>query len=129
LRTAAKEKFAILMRDALNHYTSDNDGRLPEDVSQLKPYLAPPGDVILDGYEIAKPGWVHPPQPNSPESKNAETWALVMKGAFTPDGKGLSDGNYLSDPEYDMNLVLFKGGHYMSGQVSRTESPLRQGPN
>ena len=64
----------------------------------------------MDGYDIAKPGWVHPPQPNSPNSKNAESWALVAKGTFTGDGIAVRDGSYEADPEYDMTIIIYHGG-------------------
>jgi hypothetical protein len=66
----------------------------------------------LDGYDIAEPGWVHPPQPNSPKSENAESWALIAKGSFTADGKAVRDGSYEADPEYDMTIVIYQGGWY-----------------
>jgi hypothetical protein len=78
-------------------------------------FLKPPSDSILNGYEIAEPGWVHPPQPTSPNSKNAETWALVMKGSFTRNGTAIRDGSYLADPEKDMTVVVYNGGYYGYG--------------
>ncbi|HEY5043207.1 MAG TPA: sigma-70 family RNA polymerase sigma factor [Verrucomicrobiae bacterium] len=115
LRKTAKEKFANIVNQALDNFAKSNNGQLPSDLSGLKQYLQPPADSILDGYEITKPGWVHPPQPNSPDSKNAETWALVMKGSFTPDGIAIRDASYLSDPDYDMTIVIYNGGSYGYG--------------
>ena len=115
LRYTAKGKFADVINQALSEFAKSNNGQLPSDLSELKPYLQPPSNSILDGYEIAKPGWVHPPQPNSPNSKNAETWALVMKGSFTPDGIAIRNGSYLADPNYDMTVVIYNAGYYGYG--------------
>ncbi len=112
LRMTAKKKFSDAINQALNKFTESSGGQLPSNPSELKQYLQPPLDSILDGYDIAKPGWVHPPQPNSPKSENAESWALIAKGSFTADGKAVRDGSYEADPEYDMTIVIYQGGWY-----------------
>jgi hypothetical protein len=115
LRFTAKFKFANAVNEALEQFAKSNNENLPSDLSQLAPYLKPPLDSFLEGYEIAKPGSVKPPQPNSPNSERAETWALVEKGAFTPAGIPIRDGSILADPEYDMYQVIYRGGSYGYG--------------
>ena len=65
--------------------------------------------ACLPNYEIAPPGSVKPPQPSSPNSERAETWALVEKGSLKADKSGLAD------PEYDMHIVIYDGGYYGYG--------------
>jgi hypothetical protein len=105
LRRTAKNKFASAVVEAMEQFTRSNNGQLPSDLSQLKPCLKPPLDYCLEGYEIAKPGWVSPPTPSGP-------WALVEKGAFTPAGIPIRDGSSLADPEYDSYIVIYQGGAY-----------------
>jgi hypothetical protein len=119
LRWTAKSRFASSVKDALEQFAKANNEQLPAAPSQLMPFLEPPADSILEGYEIAKPGSVHPPQPNSPESVKAQTWALVEKGSFTSDGTPVSDGSHLSDPDYDMSIVIYRGGYYGYGGGKR----------
>lgn len=113
LRTHAKFKFADAVNEAIEQFAKSNNAQLPADVSQLAPHLKPPLDSWLVNYEIAKAGWINPPQPSSPNSDRARTWALIEKGAFGPDG--IQNPSALSDPEYDMYLVIYQGGHYGSG--------------
>jgi len=115
LRATAKNRFATEVKEALEQFVQSNSNQYPSDPTQLIPYLKPPADSLLENYEIAKPGSVHPPQPNSPGSERAETWALVEKGNFTPDGIPIRDGSNLADPEYDMYVVIYRGGSYMYG--------------
>ena len=121
LRWTAKGRFATAVKEALERFAKSNNEQLPSDPSQLMPFLKPPAGSMLEGYEIAKPGSVHPPQPNSPESVNAETWALVEKGNFTSDGIPIRDGSNLSDPDYDMYIVIYRGGHYGYGTGKRSK--------
>lgn len=110
LRITAKIKFATAVKDALEQFIKSNNDQYPSDPSQLVPYLQPPADSVLANYEIAKPGSVEPPHA---DSEKAETWALVEKGNFTPEGKPIQDGSNLSDPDYDMYVVIYRGGAYM----------------
>ena len=121
LRWTAKGGFATSVKEAIEQFAKLNNEQLPSDPSQLIPFLKPPLDSILENYEIAKPGSVHPPQPNSPNSERAETWALVEKGNFTPDGIPIRDGTNLSDPDYDMYVVIYRGGYYGYGTGKRTK--------
>src|SRR5438477_1722126 len=115
LRFTAKGKFASAVNEALEEIAKSNKEQLPSELTQLMPYLKPPMDSFLEGYEIAKPGWVHPPKPSSPNSERAETWAIVEKGNFTPDGIPIRDGSNLADPDHDMYIVIYRGGFYGYG--------------
>jgi uncharacterized protein YlxW (UPF0749 family) len=115
LRWTAKSRFATAVEQALDQFSKSNNGQLPAELAELSPILTPTVASILEGYEIAKPGSVHPPQPNSPESENANSWALVEKGNFTAEGIPIRDGSNLSDPDYDMYMVIYRGGHYGYG--------------
>jgi RNA polymerase sigma factor (sigma-70 family) len=115
LRWTAKAKLASAVKEALEQFAKQTGEQQPKSLEQLRPFLTPPADGLLEGYEIAKPGWVHPPQPNAPESVNAETWAMVEKGSFTSDGVPIRDGSNLADPEYDMYVVIYRGGYYGYG--------------
>ena len=75
LRWTAKSKFAGAVIEALERFANSNNEHLPSNLSQLTPYLTPPADSRLQSYQIAKPGSVHPPRPNSPSSGRAGTWA------------------------------------------------------
>ncbi len=131
LRQTAIGKFAHAVQDALEQFAKANNDLLPSDLSQLASFLQPPMDSFLQGYEIAKPGSVHPPQPNTPESVRAETWAMVVRGSFTDDGKPIRDGTGLADPEYDSYRVIYRGGTYWYGPSkpppsgSRRRSPVQ----
>jgi len=117
LRWTAKAKFASVVKESLDQFAISNNEQLPSALSQLVPYLKPPVDSCLHGYEIAKPGWVKPPKPSSPNSERAETWAIVEKGNFTSDGIAIRDGSNLADPDYDMYMVVYQGGYYGYGHA------------
>jgi RNA polymerase sigma factor (sigma-70 family) len=116
VRFAAKHKFATAVNEALEQFVKANNDQLPSNPSQLMPYLKPPLNSFLDAYEIARPGWVQVPQPNSPNAERAATWALVAKGSFTSNGIAIRDGNILADPDYDMYMVIYRGGSYGYGK-------------
>ena len=104
IRTAAIEEFAGLVKTATKQYAETNNGQLPSSPSQLIPFLNLSSDLattILNGYEIAKPGTVHPPNPGPSESE-VTSWAMLQK-----DGP--------ADPEYDHTFVLYTGGWYFYG--------------
>jgi hypothetical protein len=119
LRNKAKWKFADAIIPSIDQFAQSNNGQPPADISQLKPLLEPPIDSCLDAWEIAKPGWVTPPMPNSPDAERAKTWALVEKGSFSPDGIAAPDQNSLADPEYDAHQVIYQGGTYGYGPATR----------
>jgi hypothetical protein len=59
LRTAAKNEFAPVLQNALHSYAQAQNGQLPTDWSQLRPYFTSPvDDSILQRYEFAQPGMV-----------------------------------------------------------------------
>lgn len=65
LRDIAKQFFAPEMGKALGKYTQANNGQLPTDVAQLKPYFdSPVDDATLQRYQILKTGTVSNLQPN-----------------------------------------------------------------
>jgi myosin heavy subunit len=121
LRWTAKTKFAGAVNEALEQFAKSNNEQLPFGLSQMIPYLKPPADSSLENYEIAKPGWVHPPHPSSPNSERAGTWALVEKGSFTPNGALVPDGSALADRDYDMHIVIYQGGFYGYGAEKRSK--------
>ncbi|MDQ6630940.1 MAG: hypothetical protein M3Y82_04180, partial [Verrucomicrobiota bacterium] len=116
LRNRAKYKFGEVVNEALEQFYKSNNRQLPTDLAQLLPYLKPPINSFLEGYEIAKPGWVKPPQPSSPNSERAESWAIVPKGSFTPNGVAIRDGTDLPDPEFDSHVVIYRGGTFSYGK-------------
>ena len=109
LRFTAKTKFAKGIEAALKQFSEANKGRLPRDLSEFQTWLQPSMLACLPNYEIAPPGAVKPPQPSSPNSQRAETWALVEKGSLKRDDSGLAD------PEYDTHIVIYDGGYYGYG--------------
>jgi hypothetical protein len=57
LRILAKYKFGQLLSPALLKYTEANNGNLPTDVSQLKPFLTVPvDDAVFQRYEMIATG-------------------------------------------------------------------------
>ncbi len=59
LRNAAKSEFAATVQDALGSYAQANNGQLPSDFSQLKPYFASSvDDSVLQNYNFSQPGTV-----------------------------------------------------------------------
>ncbi len=122
LRYVAKSRLAQAVNDALEQFAKSNNDQLPTELSQLTPYLKPPADSCLEGYQITKPGWVDPPQPSSPNSERAKIWALVEKGSFTSDGIPIRDGSNLADADYDQYVVIYRGhGGYYGYGVTKTK--------
>src|SRR5262249_40997288 len=57
LRNRAKEKLGKLAREAFKKYAEANDGMLPGDFAQLKPYFDTPAeDGIFQRYELRQSG-------------------------------------------------------------------------
>ncbi|MDB6026555.1 MAG: hypothetical protein JWM68_2778 [Verrucomicrobiales bacterium] len=122
LRYHAKEKLAGLVNKSLEEYSKANNEQLPSDLSQLKRYLNPPVDSLLDGYEIAKPGTVPIFFPNSPNADRALKWAIVAKGSHTPGADPQeSYADVLADKEYDTFIVIYQGGYYGYGPEKTRE--------
>jgi len=65
LRSTAKQFFAPRMGKALQKYVQANNGQLPTDVSQLKPYFeSPVDDAALARYKMIRTGTVGDLQPD-----------------------------------------------------------------
>jgi RNA polymerase sigma factor (sigma-70 family) len=57
LRNSAKDAFGEMTRDALKKYAAANNGLLPDDLSQLKPYFERPvDDAVLQRYSLLQKG-------------------------------------------------------------------------
>jgi RNA polymerase sigma factor (sigma-70 family) len=57
LRNSAKDAFGEMTREALKSYAAANNGLLPDDLPQLKPYYeAPVDDAILQRYSLLQKG-------------------------------------------------------------------------
>ena len=57
VRKAAKNDFAPIMSEALNEFVDSNNGRLPDDLSQIRPYFKTPvDDAILQQYKLLHTG-------------------------------------------------------------------------
>jgi RNA polymerase sigma factor (sigma-70 family) len=62
LRRAAKLKFVSLLSTALNEYVKANNGQLPNDIAEIKPYLKytadekPVDDIVLQRYQLLHTG-------------------------------------------------------------------------
>jgi RNA polymerase sigma factor (sigma-70 family) len=115
LRWNGMSKFSDAVNQALKQFMASNNQAFPAEPSDLSPFLDSTASACLAGWDVAKAGWVHPPQPNAGSSKNAAVWALVEKGSFTPEGIPIRDGSYVADPEYDMTMVIYNGGSYGYG--------------
>ena len=112
LRIAAKGRFAHVVNKALKEFARDNNQQLPTELSQLAPYLAPPADSILDGYQMTKPGWIQLSKLSSHNAECARAWAIVDKGTFTPEGEPNRDGSNLADPDFDAPFVICQGNSF-----------------
>jgi RNA polymerase sigma factor (sigma-70 family) len=92
LRGLGKERFGTYASRALDRFIAANDGQLPTDPSQLKPYF----DVPVD-------------------DKTLQRYRVVQTG----DAKSLSDSYVLSekgpvDPDYDSHLYIGQHGQWAS---------------
>jgi len=57
LRNIAKNEFGNVLQKALRGYTDANNGQLPQDLSQLKPFFAQPvDDAVLQRYKLLQTG-------------------------------------------------------------------------
>jgi RNA polymerase sigma factor (sigma-70 family) len=85
LRARAKIKFGSSMARALHAYVAGNDGRIPADISELRPFFAtPPDDAMLARYEVRQKGLLN----DQPSEQ-----IIVAEKAF-------------ADPLYDTRLVF-----------------------
>jgi RNA polymerase sigma factor (sigma-70 family) len=110
LRTAAKKQFAIILGEGLDDYLVANGGRLPSDLSELKPYLANQNysaissgiqlseinDAVLQRYQLLHTGNVNDLTQSEPlileksPIQNAQYDALFKIGAFGFSYTGVS---------------------------------------
>lgn len=106
LRRSAKNKFVPILQQALSKYADSNDGQVPTDLSQLKPYFESPiDDSILQRYQMAATGKLSdlsPHQPlvveRAPVDEEYDTMFLIyLKGTGVADAKGWPKGS-LSGP-------------------------------
>ena len=90
LRGRGKAAFAKTLSDALLQFVEKNNGMLPADLSQLRPFLNPPVDAaMLDRYQLLQSGKL------SDVAKNA----MVIAETAPP-----------ADAEYDtQNQLIFSG--------------------
>jgi RNA polymerase sigma factor (sigma-70 family) len=85
LRGAAKLKFGVPLIRALISYAAANEGRIPNDITALKPYFATsPDDAMLRRYEVRRQGLLN--------EQSSETVVVAEK-------------NY-ADPLYDTRLLV-----------------------
>ena len=93
LRNVAKHKFATHALQAVDKFIAANNGQMPTDVSQLKPYFdVPVEDAMLQRYQVLPPG----------------------------DGSSLQDNWVMGerervDPDYDRYLYKRKYGRSVGG--------------
>jgi hypothetical protein len=101
LRDDAKRSFAPRMGKSLINYIVANNGQLPSDVLQLKPYFeSPVGDALLQRYELLHVGKLSDVPATEPlvaeKARVDEKYESLYKiGAFGysfEDGVGISSG-------------------------------------
>jgi RNA polymerase sigma factor (sigma-70 family) len=92
LRNTAKHKFATYALKAVDKFAAANNGQLPAEISQLKPYFdVPVEDSMLERYQV-----LHGSEANDPES-----WVISE--------------NVRVDPEVDQHLYKRKYGRSVGG--------------
>ncbi len=80
LRSAARSAFASSLKDAINSYSQANNGQLPADFSQLKPYFASAfDDSVLQGYQFGQPGTVTSKPPESLIDQDGNFYSTRMQ--------------------------------------------------
>jgi RNA polymerase sigma factor (sigma-70 family) len=105
LRRNVKSEFVGMLQQALRGYTKANDGMLPADLSQLKPYFEKPvDDAILGRYSLLQQG----------------------KASDVPQGQYIvAETAPPVDDEYDTVYKVSMNG-INSSSVNRTEDALKQ---
>ncbi len=102
LRTLGKRKFARLAQEALLKYTEANNGNLPTDVLQLKPFFGVPVDeAVLQRYEIAAAG------------NTGEPGFNAMSTILRERADGLADALYDGRLGISLNSTGMAGGPSM----------------
>jgi RNA polymerase sigma factor (sigma-70 family) len=93
LRNTAKHKFATHALEAVDKFIQANNGQMPTDVSQLKPYFdVPVEDAMLQRYQV-----LHPGEGNSLQ----DNWVMSERERV--------------DPDYDRFLYKRKYGRSVGG--------------
>jgi hypothetical protein len=78
LRSSAKNEFGHAIQTALVNYLQANNGQLPTDVTQLKPFFGPAVDAdLLQRYEITQPGVVS--EKASPLADQDDTYYQISR--------------------------------------------------
>jgi hypothetical protein len=86
LRNSGKREFALLTQRALRDYAERNNGNLPADFSQLKPYFSSPiDDVVLQRYEFTNTGVVNE-KPSAIGDEDDTYYQISMDGISTKNG-------------------------------------------
>jgi RNA polymerase sigma factor (sigma-70 family) len=101
LRDIAKQLFAPMMGKALRDYTQANNGQLPTDLSQLKPYFdSRVDDATLQRYQVLKTGNVSDLQPNdmvlaekAPVDDQYDNLFQIGLNSRNSQGTGKNSGN------------------------------------
>jgi RNA polymerase sigma factor (sigma-70 family) len=97
LRRTAKNKFVPMMQLALSTYTAANDGQLPTDLAQLKPYFESPiDDAILQRYALTHTGRLSDLPPTEPlvvektpvDEEHDTMYLIYLKGTAVANAKG-----------------------------------------
>jgi RNA polymerase sigma factor (sigma-70 family) len=93
LRNTAKHKFATYALNAVDKFATANNGQMPTDLSQIKPYFeVPVDDAMLQRYQVLQP---------AEGSSLQDDWVMGEKVRV--------------DPDYDMHLYKRKYGKSVGG--------------
>ena len=93
LRNVAKHKFATYALQAVEKFMAANNGQMPTDIPQLKPYFeVPVEDAILQRYEVL---------PTGDASSLRDNWVMRERTRV--------------DPDYDVHLYKRKYGRSVGG--------------
>jgi len=93
LRNTAKHKFATYALQAVDKFVAANNGQMPAEISQLKPYFeVPVDDAMLQRYQVLPP---------ADGSSLQDNWVLSEKARV--------------DPDYDKHLYIRKYGRSVGG--------------
>ena len=99
LREAAKKAFVIKLGPALRQYAQANDGQIPSNLMELKPYFPAPFDEsILQRYELTRTGKLSEAPgrelilEKSPVNPEFDTLFKIGPQGFLYEGTGLNKG-------------------------------------
>ena len=101
LRNIAKGEFGGLLQSALRAYVAANDGQLPQDLAQLKPFFQKPvDDAVLQRYKLLQTGKVsdiakdqYLVGENAPlvDEEHDATYQFSMNGTHSHSGSPIED--------------------------------------